>query len=806
VPTQDGSATGAWEFYVVAHTHWDREWYRPFEHFQLALGRVVDGVIDVLERDPTFTSFTLDGQAIVLEDYLEVRPQNESRLRALVAAGRIELGPSYMLPDEFLVCGEALVRNLLIGRAVCRRFGAEPTPTGYMPDSFGHPFQLPQILAGFGIRSFVFSRGMGDELDEVGVVFRWRGPDGSEVLAFQQLDHYGNFAFVSGVEDGEGRVRGILDRFGPWLDRAGIRQVLLCNGTDHVPVAPELPRLCQELQDRLAPSTFQIAKYADYVDAVGEIEAPAWSGELLGSRIQNVLRGVNSARLYIKQANEAAERRMVEVETLGALRTLDDGTAFPRHDLELAWRQLLRCQPHDTICGCSCDEVHRDAIARYQSLHRTLGVLQDRAVAGIAVRGAPEGSVGVANLLPFKRRGLVEFPDDRQAIVELDGLSARVIEPSPQSPDGPAEGAAIESDRFRVEATAAGALLLIDKTSGRRFEGLHTLEDEPDMGDLYNFCPVGGARIWRSAEVATRVVRAGPALWELEVCVEATLPAGLGDDRRPLAELAPLAVRTVVRLVQGSGRVEFRTTIENAARDHRLRVGFPVGPADGPVRAETAFAVARRPARPPSPRADWTEPPDATQHTLGAVAFGSAALLTKGLPEYEAREPDGQGELWLTLLRSVGVISQPEGALVTRPHTAGPQVATPEGQCLGRHQAEYAFLPEGNALDDAALLREAQDYRYGFLVTEPIELEPPLELAGDVVFSCLKGAEDGDGLILRCFNPSPEPARAQARGPIEVWRTRLDETGEVSLPGGEFELGPGQIGTLRLRFAAAAGG
>ena len=283
VRSQDGPDADAWQFYVVPHTHWDREWYRPFEHFQLALGGVVDGVMDVLERDPTFTSFTLDGQAIVLEDYLEVRPENERRLRALVADGRIELGPSYMLPDEFLVGAEPLVRNLLIGRAVCRRFGAEPTPTGYLPDSFGHPLQLPQILAGFGIRSFIFSRGMGDELDEVGAVFRWHARDGSEVLAFQLLDHYGNFAFVSGPDDGEARVRGILE--------------LLCNGTDHVQVAPGLPRLCAELQNRFAPSTFRIARYADYVEAVGAVDAPAWSGELLGSRIQNVLRGVNSARL-----------------------------------------------------------------------------------------------------------------------------------------------------------------------------------------------------------------------------------------------------------------------------------------------------------------------------------------------------------------------------------------------------------------------------------------------------------------------------------------------------------------------------
>lgn len=802
------STGDAWRFYVVPHTHWDREWYRPFEHFQLALGGVVDGVIDVLERDPTFTSFTLDGQAIVLEDYLEVRPENERRLRALVAAGRIELGPSYMLPDEFLVGAEPLVRNLLIGRAVCRRFGGEPTPTGYLPDSFGHPLQLPQILAGFGIRSFVFSRGMGDELDDVGVVFRWRAPDGSEVLALQLLDHYGNFAFVSSPEDGQRRVRGILERFGPWLDRAGIRQLVLCNGTDHVPVAPELPRLCAELDRRLAPSTFQIAKYADYVEAVGELEAPVWAGELLGSRIQNVLRGVNSARLYVKRANEAAERRLLEVETLGALRTLHDRSAFPRHDFELAWRQLLRCQPHDTICGCSCDEVHRDAMARYQSLHRTLDDLQGRALRGLAAQSASARSVGVVNLLPYRRRGLVELPDGAASIVELDGFSARSVEVPAQPPAravGEPGQAAIESDRFRVEVSAAGEMSLLDKVSGQRLEGLHTLEDEPDMGDLYNFCPVEGSAIWRGQQANVRVLRNGPLVWEVEVRVEADLPAGLDDQHQPMADRVPLSVATVVRLVQGSGRVEFRTAVDNAARDHRLRVGFAVGPVDGPVRAETAFALARRPAQPPVPRAHWTEPPDATQHTLGAVAFGSVALLTKGLPEYEAQESGGRGELWLTLLRCVGVISQPEAALVTRPHTAGPQILTPEGQCLGRHQAEYALLPDGNSLDDAALLREAQDYRHGLLITDPVDLAPGLTLQGDIVFSCLKGAQDGDGLILRCFNPGSGPASVRLAGAISLARTRLDETADEPLSDGAFELGPGEIGTLRLRHDRAAG-
>src|SRR5437764_8662196 len=330
-------------FFVVPHTHWDREWYRPFEHFRLELARVVDGVIEVLEGDPDFPTFTLDGQAIVLEDYLQVRPENEARLRALLSAGRLQVGPSYILPDEFLVGAEPLVRNLLMGRTVCERFGAKPSPVGYLPDSFGHPAQLPQLLAGFGIRSFIFSRGLGDQIDDVGVIFRWRSPDDSEVLAFQQLPHYANFADLSGVDDAERRVRDIFERFGRALEGAGVDDVLLCNGSDHRQVNPELPRWCAELEQRFPGSEFTIAKYDDYVRSVRPVEVPAWTGELLGSRLQNVLRGVNSARLYIKQANERAEQRLLAVETLAALRTLRDDTPFPDADFKLAWRDLLRC-------------------------------------------------------------------------------------------------------------------------------------------------------------------------------------------------------------------------------------------------------------------------------------------------------------------------------------------------------------------------------------------------------------------------------------------------------------------------------
>ena len=786
-------------YFVVPHTHWDREWYRPFEHFRLLLGGVVDEVIDTLERDPEFSSFTLDGQAIVLEDYVAVRPENESRLRALIAEGRIEIGPSYVLPDEFLVGGESLVRNLLIGRAVCERFGGRPSPAGYLPDSFGHPLQLPQILAGFGIETFLFSRGLGDEIDDVGVVFNWAAPDGSSVLALQLLGDYSNFANIANVDDAVARVEGVLDRFGAALERAGVHQVVLCNGTDHRRIQRQMPSMCAELERRLPGSTFAISRYGDYVTALRTGELPSWTGELVGSRLWNVLRGVNSSRLYLKQANERAEQRLLSVETLAALCSVHAGAPFPLEDVTFAWQELLKCHPHDSICGCSCDEVHRDMLVRYASLDRTLDLLTENALAQFSREPDSADRIGVINPLPFARSAVLRIAGAGPTPVALAGFGATTVQLAVSEAAEPTEGNRIESDRFAVRLAADGTLTIDDLARGRRFEGLHALEDELDMGDLYNFCPVDGTGVWRCSDASSRILLDGPLCWELEVSYRGERPAGLGTDLRPRAHTAALSLTTVVRLARGSDRIEFETTIDNAAENHRLRAVFPLGEVAGPVRAEGHFAVLRRPLVPRPPRQQWCEPPDPTQHTLGAVALGPLALLTRGLPEYEARERAGGAELCLTMLRCVGVISRPTGAIPTRPLGAGPGVVTPEGQCLGRHVLEYALRFDPDELGDVALLRASQEYRCAPLVVRGgVEFEAALALEGEVVFSSLKGAEDGDGLILRVFNPASDSARARITGVAAAGRVRLDETGADEIENGGVEVGPGEIASVRL--------
>ena len=166
--------------HVVSHTHWDREWYLPFQRFRMRLVDLIDHLLDLLDRDPEFRCFHLDGQTLLLEDYLEIRPENEERLRRHIREGRLLIGPWYKQNDGFLVSGEATIRSLLIGHRIARHFGGV-MKVGYLPNQFGNISQMPQILRGFGIESCIFGRGFlpnGSCME-----FIWQGADGSRVLA-----------------------------------------------------------------------------------------------------------------------------------------------------------------------------------------------------------------------------------------------------------------------------------------------------------------------------------------------------------------------------------------------------------------------------------------------------------------------------------------------------------------------------------------------------------------------------------------------------------------------------------------------
>jgi mannosylglycerate hydrolase len=368
---------------VVSHTHWDRAWYLPFQSFRYRLVRMVDELINVLEADPNFRAFTLDGQTILLEDYLEIRPDQETRLRNLIQSGRILIGPWYTMPDLFLVSGEAVIRNLQEGRKWCERFG-NYMAVGYLPDPFGHFAQMPQILQGFDIDSYIFMRGLDAETKNTkGAIFNWKAPDGSTVLAIYEREGYFPLGSL-GHESVFGRFEGhnvnldlaqtqVKQALATMLPLQTEATVLLSNGFDHLPVQKEIPTLLSQLNEQLEGIELTPGTIPEFIEAIKAENQPhqTYQGDLIGNADQPILASVYSTRMYLKQQNHSAQQllsRYAEPISAGweKLGWGNDVRPF----LDQAWRLLLKNHPHDDICGCSVDAVHEDDETRFRQIEQ----------------------------------------------------------------------------------------------------------------------------------------------------------------------------------------------------------------------------------------------------------------------------------------------------------------------------------------------------------------------------------------------------------------------------------------------------
>jgi mannosylglycerate hydrolase len=356
-------------YHIVSHAHWDREWYKTFEQFRSMLVVMVDDLLELLRRDPSYACFTLDGQAIVLEDYLAVRPEREEEIRRLVADGRLIIGPWYILPDEFLVSGEATIRNLLVGREITRTYG-KTMDVGYIPDSFGHIAMMPAILNGFGIDNALLYRGFGGEPDQTTSEYSWIAPDGSRVLLLHLFRHGYSAGYFH--QESEGQILSRFAEIKAELDaRATTSHRLLLNGGDHHWPDPHLPRTL-ELLRRNFEGEFIHTTLPHFVEAVKkEVSSPPEvSGELrFGYRYAFVvLGGVYSTRMYLKQRNWLCQnllQRYVEpLNAWAAMSGMRTQTPLVRH----AWKTLLQNHPHDSICGCSIDPVHEEMMTRFRAV------------------------------------------------------------------------------------------------------------------------------------------------------------------------------------------------------------------------------------------------------------------------------------------------------------------------------------------------------------------------------------------------------------------------------------------------------
>ncbi len=360
-------------FHIISHTHWDREWYLPFEVFRIELVELIDNLLNILKHNKDFI-FHLDGQTIMLSDYLEIKPYKKEEIKKYIEEGRLQIGPWYVLSDQFLTSGEATIRNLLFGIRDAKSFG-HVMNIGYCPDQFGQIAQLPQILKGFNIDSIILGRGIQDSKEE----HIWFGLNGESVLAVSLTHWYNNAQRLP--EENE-KLHKYLNKIYDTQFKTSIsKHILLMNGCDHLVAQENLPKILKSLNGN---NKWNI-KHDSLTDVIKAIDMhpnkthyPIYFGELREDNNKYILAGTLSSRVYLKLENYKCQTKLEKiVEPLAVLLSLNNICEYPQDFINYAWRLLIQNHAHDSICGCSTDEVHREMEVRFLKVSQVLDKLQE---------------------------------------------------------------------------------------------------------------------------------------------------------------------------------------------------------------------------------------------------------------------------------------------------------------------------------------------------------------------------------------------------------------------------------------------
>ncbi|MDB4893336.1 MAG: glycoside hydrolase family 38 [Gemmatimonadetes bacterium] len=736
------------DLYVVTHTHWDREWYHTEERFRQRLVRLIDELLD----DPP-TAFLLDGQSILLDDYLAVRPDRAAELSTLLRDGRLEAGPWYVLADNLIPSGEALVRNLLLGRETVRRLRGEPPPVLYCPDSFGHPAILPDLAAGFGCDVIILWRGFGGARSPSSDVVRWRGPSGSKVLLYHLPPD--GYEFGSSLPTSDDASLDRWQRIAAVLaPRATTGVALLLNGADHHARQRDHAAAIDALVSAASPTSVHTSSLRSaasaLVDAVGNVALPEIAGELRDSYGYTwTLQGTLATRASQKRRNAIAERTLVrDVEPWVMLADAANGVS--RALVANAWRTLLQAHPHDTLCGTSIDAVAHAFDARLASVEEQAIALRTEALHQMASHDAERAR---ANVSVWRPAVLLRNPvaRERGGIVELTlrtTLGDIAVGPGSAS----RQGVRRKPGAWRV----AGMPLQI-LSRAERVELTESPRAYPDADLVLEARAVGWTESMRGYVAETRLQR-GLARGEVPhpVVADATsldngrLRIEISSDGRVSVEdrelgrrlddvisferardvgdlytpairelLAPPHVQRV-RLVhrgplRGEIAIEYRVagrsggwcriaiqldanaramrlvvTGENHERDHRLRLRVSTGFANATTIADAAFFPVTRTSL------QISESDAAMEHVVPTAPlhrwiarFASDGGAVLVSDGLAESESLADGSVAVTLVRAVGELSRAD--LPERPGHAGWPAPTPGAQCVGPYGALLAL-------------------------------------------------------------------------------------------------------------------
>lgn len=677
------------------HTHWDREWYREFEIFRMRLLRVFDNVLEMLEAN-IIPSFYFDGQVAALLDYLEIRPEKESLVRKLIHSKKLFIGPFYCLVDEFLTDKTCFSKNLEIGLKTAADFGCTDF-IGYLPDTFGHSKNVPDILRDYGIDKCMVWRGCGDFPAD----FKWCGMDTVNLVRgyFQDV-----FSLKCDIEKKAEILKKNLDLI---AEKSG-DYILFPVGADHLGVEKDINDQIIAVNEILKEDyVIKLSSPFEYFKKVeSNFNKFRWDDELRDNSKTFILPGTHSSRLDLKKLNVECTYKLDLASRFVKFQHSEDKY---RKILEYAYKLLLQNQAHDGICGCSTDDVHQENIIRYKKIlqiaqtvideqtvdeHNVLN-LSDKVFSGvIEIKTAhpQDGYEKFKTQKGFERNLLcdtqrIPVTEDYREIstytVNIENLPQNEIHPVMPAiePSGlEISDTSIENQNIRLEV----------KDGQLRVNNIPVkLIDFADSGDSYNNGPKSG-----DSGVEFKILKS-------KIHFKGKNRVSLKIDYEGSWDIIPL----IVTLDKNAAFIKFEFEWINTQKNHLLEVCFTLPEKIKEVFSEDMNTLIKRNFNP-----DYNIR-DHLPKTRGIEAFTNTApmqrgliidesknnigLVTKGLTQYEIYK----NNLLLPILRSTGVISNPKNPARTTP--AGPPIETPNLQMIGRNTAEfYVFFGNHNAFND----------------------------------------------------------------------------------------------------------
>jgi hypothetical protein len=872
----DTSSAKRIQCHFISNTHWDREWRYSAQRTRYMLVSLLDMLFDIFEKEPNFKYFHMDSQTLPIQDYMEACPEKEPLVQKYVRAGKLIIGPWFCLPDEFMVGGEALIRNLLLGHKIARRFGSVGK-TGYSPFSWGQISQMPQIYQGFGIDVASFYRGI-NPLVAPQSEWIWEGPDGTQIIAsrlgvrprynvwyilqrpayWNEQDEnnrwmswkrgFGLFRFIDSMKsDLDYQYAHPPFRYFEANVPSRAQQALREQDKDwttphrfwsagHDSSCPDIRevRLIEDSSRALAGTAdvyhSTIKAWQDGLRAHRKADWPVLRGEMRHSQTKGGAAGlfgwVISSRMRIKQENFKIERLITSyAEPLSVFASLL-GAPSQQNFVDMAYNWLLQNQGHDTIAGCGRDITAEDAMYRFRQSQEIGDCILERAMIDITGSidlsswSAEDMAIVVYNPAPFLRSevvtAVVELPlewecksfelVDEQGVVlpmqivkvaspfyhvvqspndvanmfpsvrfevrvefkNVPGFGYRTLrvkplkEICPSHPKSMVTGPqTIENEYLAVTLRSNGTLSIRDKINGRCYEGLGYFKDSGEVGNPWQHTSPMEDSVFTTLNTSAEItlVRNGNLEASFHARLDWCLPVGrTADDtsRSPHFKRYPIA--TTVTLRAGQPWIEVVTEVDNTVEDHYLQICFPTSIQSDRIMVQGQFDVLERPIAPPD-YSLYTEIP-MTEHPMNSFIDLSdgrdgLAILNEGLKAYEA-QGDIDNTVCLTLIRGY-----PLRICVTQEMTDYSQ--TDKGsQSLGKHRFRYAILPHNGDWVEGKVWQASERFNLEFQAcqigptlhgTEPREKSFLEVLPEGLHVSAVKRSEQGDGYVVRIFNP-----------------------------------------------------